>query len=52
MPPLPDVDDMFEAYTITRVHIQIQDIRSLVPVVLNVSYTHYARWCDLVPLTL
>jgi hypothetical protein len=52
MPPLPDVDDTFEAYTITRVHIQIQDIQSLVLVVLNVSYTHYARWCDLVPLTL
>ena len=54
-PLLPAAGDTFEASTIASLHAQaadVQDIRSLVPVVLDVSSGHYARWRDLVMLTL
>jgi hypothetical protein len=52
---LPDVDNPLEASTIASLHTQVvdvQDIRSLVPFVLDISFAHYARWCDLILLTL
>jgi hypothetical protein len=50
----PDTTD-YEAAVIANLHVQatgVQNIRSLVLVVLDVSSTHYARWRDNVLLTL
>jgi hypothetical protein len=52
---LPDTEDMYEVYTIANLHAQavdVQDIRSLVPVILNPFSNHYARRRDFVLLTL
>jgi len=52
-PPKPDhgdADDLLEAATIANLHAQaasIQNIRALVPVVLDPLSTHYNRWRDL-----
>jgi hypothetical protein len=46
---------MFETSSVGYLHAQaidIQDVRTLVPVVLNVTSTQYPRWRDLVLLTL
>ena len=57
-PPKPDhgdADDLLEAATIANLHAQaasIQNIRALVPVVLDPLSTHYNRWRDLVILAL
>jgi hypothetical protein len=47
--------DAFEISSVSYLHAQavgIQDIRTLVPVVLGVTSTQYPRWRDLVLLTL
>ena len=57
-PPKPDhgdADDLLEAATIANLYAQaasIQNIRALVPVVLDPLSTHYNRWRDLVILAL
>jgi hypothetical protein len=58
--PAPDgssssTDDDYEAAIIANLHVQassVQNIRSLVTVVLDASSAHYARWRDNVLLTL
>jgi hypothetical protein len=48
-------DDDYEAAIIANLHVQassVQNIRSLVTVVLDASSAHYARWRDNVLLTL
>jgi hypothetical protein len=47
--------DDYEAAVIANLHLQafgVQNIRSLVSVVLNSSSAHYAHWCENVLLTL
>jgi hypothetical protein len=43
-PYLPDVDDTYEVSTIANLHAQavdVQDIRSLVPIILDPLSSHY-----------
>ena len=50
-----DPDALFEAATVANLHAQaasVQNIRALVPVVLEPLSTHYNRWRDLVLLAL
>jgi hypothetical protein len=49
------LDDDYEAAIIANVHVQaadVQNIRSLILVTLDLSVTHYAWWRDNVLLTL
>jgi hypothetical protein len=53
--PTSSADDTFEASNIAILHAQdagVQDIQTLVPVILYVSSAHHTCWCNLVLLTL
>jgi hypothetical protein len=48
-------DDDYEVAVIANIHVQaadVQNIRSLISVTLDLSSAHYARWHDNVLLTL
>jgi hypothetical protein len=52
---IPDVIGTYETANVANLHAQVvavQNIRSLVMVVLDPLSTHYTHWCDLMLLTL
>jgi hypothetical protein len=54
-PPMARPPSKYETIVIANLHAQaagVQNICSMIPVILNLASSTYARWCDLVLLTL